>query len=150
MPVKRANASDAKRLTELTFRSKAYWGYSKVQIEEWREELTITESYVEENELYKLIDGEEIIGFYAYSPEDSITIKLNYLFVKVDRIGHGHGKQLISDLLGRIQSTKYQRVIVDSDPNAELFYQKHGFRKIGKLASSIKDRYLPIMEFKLQ
>ncbi len=36
-------SADAKNLTQLTIRSKSYWGYGEKQIAAWRAELTITE-----------------------------------------------------------------------------------------------------------
>ena len=42
----------------------------------------------------------------------------------------------------------YSSVVLGSDPNAKAFYKKLVFTVIGKTASSIKDRYLPVMELK--
>ncbi|MFK8058566.1 MAG: GNAT family N-acetyltransferase, partial [Polaribacter sp.] len=36
-----------------------------------------------------------------------------------------------------------------SDPNAETFYTKHGFKVIAQRESSIKGRFLPEMEFEI-
>ena len=66
MKIERTTKNDAKELTELTIRSKSYWNYGKEQIEEWREELTITEKYIDENQIYKLVANNSLIGFYAY------------------------------------------------------------------------------------
>lgn len=38
MIITNAKREDAKTLTELTIRSKNYWGYGHAQIEEWRDE----------------------------------------------------------------------------------------------------------------
>ncbi|WP_350290182.1 GNAT family N-acetyltransferase [uncultured Croceitalea sp.] len=150
MQVKRAKKADVKDLTELTIKSKSHWGYGEKQIEEWRGELTITEKYIEENHVYKLIDENSLIGFYAYKPQNKTTIKLNYLFIEPKFIGSGCGKLLMTHFLKLLENSEYQRVTLDADPNAEVFYQKNGFRVIGKLPSSIKNRYLPIMEFELK
>ena len=37
------NEIDAIQLTQIALKSKAFWGYSEVQIESWREELTVSE-----------------------------------------------------------------------------------------------------------
>jgi hypothetical protein len=55
MKIEKTTRNDAQDLTELTIRSKSYWNYDKKQIEEWREELTITEKYFDENQIYKLV-----------------------------------------------------------------------------------------------
>ena len=150
MKIERTVRKDAQDLTELTIRSKSYWNYGKEQIEEWREELTITEKYIDENQIYKLIVDNSLIGFYAYLPENETDIKLNYLFVEPKFIGKGYGKILMEDFLKRIENSEFKRVILDADPHAEKFYSRIGFRVIGKLKSSIKDRFLPIMELKIK
>ena len=79
MELKRALRKDANDLTELTIRSKSYWNYGREQIEKWRMELTITEKYIDENHIYKLVMNALLIGFYAYQKENDTDIKLNYL-----------------------------------------------------------------------
>ena len=149
MEIQKAQRKDAVSLTELTIRSKAHWGYKSAQIEKWRAELTITEKYIDENHMYKLIVENILLGFYAYQSENKTDLKLNYLFVEPKYIGKGYGKILMIDFLNRIKDSEFERIILDADPNAEKFYHNFGFKKIGKLKSSIKDRYLPIMELKL-
>lgn len=145
MKIEKAINNDANILTELTIRSKAHWDYTKEQIEEWREELTITEEYIENNQIYKLLVSKVLVGFYAYQTENETDVKLNYLFVESKEIGKGYGQVLLTDCLERVSNLGYKRVLLDADPNAEKFYSKNGFRIIGKLQSSIKDRFLPIM-----
>ena len=70
MEIQKAQRKDAVSLTELTIRSKAHWGYKSAQIEKWRAELTITEKYIDENHMYKLIVENILLGFYAYQSEN--------------------------------------------------------------------------------
>ncbi|MDY8134454.1 GNAT family N-acetyltransferase [Aquimarina sp. 2201CG5-10] len=150
MKIQKALRTDAEEITELTIRSKSYWGYSKEQIEEWRDDLTITPKYIDDNEVYRLVENETLIGFYAYNPENKTDVKLNFLFIDPESIGKGFGKILITDFLHRVEKTDFKRVILDADPNAEKFYLQMGFQVIGKLKSSIKDRFLPIMAMDLK
>ncbi|MBT8218898.1 MAG: GNAT family N-acetyltransferase [Bacteroidia bacterium] len=144
--IEKAIASDADEITELTIRSKDYWHYGEKQIAEWRDELTITPGYITENEVYKIVDGDQILGFYAYQPENDIDIKLNFLFIEPAFIGRGLGKLLLQDFFKRIEKTDHKRVLLDADPNAEQFYKRFGFKVIGQLETSIENRFLPIME----
>lgn len=47
------------------------------------------------------------------------------------------------------KDTGYESIVLDSEPKVEKFYQNFGFKVIGQLESSIKNRYLPIMELKI-
>lgn len=151
MKIKKSLPKDSKRLTELTIRSKSFWYYSPDQIEKWKDDLTVSEDYITEKEVYQLTDAEEdVIGYYSYYKMDENSIKLENLFVEPKYIGCGYGKMLMNNFLERIRATKAQKVILDSDPNAENFYKKIGFELIGKLATSIEGRFLPIMELKIK
>lgn len=149
MKIQKAKPTDANAITALTLRSKNYWNYGSELIESWREELTISADFIENNEVYKLIDKDELVGFYIYSIENQSTIRLDFLFIEPKFIGKGYGKILVNDFLNRIKTTTFKSVIVDADPNAEPFYNRLGFQVIGQLPSSIEGRFLPIMELKL-
>jgi predicted GNAT family N-acyltransferase len=46
--------------------------------------------------------------------------------------------------------TGAKKVILEAEPNAEGFYAKFGFVKIGEIETSIKNRYLPVMELVIE
>jgi len=150
MQIEQVHKSEASDITELTIRSKDHWGYGKEQIEKWREELTITPKYIEENQLFKLVNNENLVGFYAYDSVGQGCVKLNYLFVDPIYIGKGYGKILIHHFLDRVKSEGFTKVTLDADPHAENFYKSIGFVVVGKLETSTKNRYLPIMDMELK
>ena len=152
MKIEKAIRTDAEDLTELTIRSKSHWNYSTQQIKNWRNDLTISETYITEKKVYKLIDNEnKIIGYYSYfKMDDNQMVKLENLFIEPKFIKCGFGKMLMTDFLERIKKTKTEKIILDADPNAEKFYEQIGFKVIGKLETSIKGRFLPIMELKIK
>ena len=145
MEIKKSTVGDHLILTNITKKSKAYWGYSDKQIENWSELLTITKNYIEFNNVFKLIVDEKIVGYYSYIYLNNKEVKLDNLFLLPDYIGKGFGKNLLNDFLERVKKNKIERIIVESEPNAEKFYAYFGFTKIGQIETSIKDRYLPIM-----
>lgn len=149
MTIKKAIPNDHKILTEITKKSKAHWGYSEEQIEIWSEFLTVSKEYVETKSVYNLIVEDQIIGYYSFFHESENIIKLDNLFVLPDFIGKGFGKILMNDFLVQIKNSDAQKVILNSEPNAEDFYIKFGFVKVGQIETSIKDRYMPIMELKI-
>jgi len=149
MTVIKSNIDDNEILTDITKKSKAYWGYSNEQMENWSELLTITKSYIESNIVYKLLIDNAIVGYYSYINLEDDVIKLDNLFVLPEYIGSGLGKLLMNDFMDRLKMTKTKKVVLDSEPNAEKFYEKFGFIKVGQIETAIKDRYLPIMAYKL-
>lgn len=146
MIIKKANPHDHKILTEITKKSKAHWGYSEEQIEIWSEFLRVSKEYVETKSVYNLIVEDKIVGYYSFFHESENTIKLDNLFILPEFIGKGFGKMLLNDFFIRLKNIDIEKVILNSEPNAEEFYTKFGFVKVGQIETSIKDRYLPIME----
>lgn len=149
MTVIEVNINDSDVLTNITKRSKAYWGYSDEQMNKWSELLTITQKYIETNNVFKLLIDNRTVGYYSFFYEKESTIKLDNLFVLPEFIGNGLGKLLMNDFLTRIKGTEAKKILLDSEPNAESFYAKFGFIKVGQIETSIHDRYLPVMELKL-
>ncbi|GAA3753080.1 GNAT family N-acetyltransferase [Flavobacterium ginsengisoli] len=149
MIIQKANITDNEILTSITKKSKAYWGYSVEQIQKWDKNLTISQDYIRENNVFKLIDKGFVIGYYSYVFKDEKVIELDNLFILPEHIGRGFGKYLLLDFLNRIKETGIEKIKLDSEPNAEDFYAKMGFVKIGEFETSIKNRFMPIMEMKL-
>jgi len=149
MKIEKANINDNEILTEITKRSEAYWGYSEEQILKWNDNLTISKDYIENNYAFKLLSDNKIIGYYSYIITEKKNVKLDNLFVLPEYIGQGFGKYLINDFLKRMRNEKFEKIILDSEPNAEEFYLKIGFKKIGEFETSIKNRFMPIMEMNL-
>jgi len=146
MIIEKANANDSGVLTALTISAKAYWGYLPEQMELWHDTLIITKAYIETKCVYKLIIDSMVVGYYSFFFEREGTVKLDNVFILPEYIGKGYGRLLINDFLLRLKDTNAKTVILESDPYAENFYAKVGFRKTGLIATSIKDRYLPVMK----
>src|SRR5665647_1437698 len=61
--IERALKSCYKRLTDISFAAKQYWSYPEEYYDIWRDELTITENYIDKNLVFVVIYEEEIVGF---------------------------------------------------------------------------------------
>lgn len=146
MNILKAETDDSELLTTITKRSKAYWGFSEEILKEWEHLLSISKDYIEKNMVYKLVENENIIGYYSYFSIDEKTIKLDNLFILPEFIGKGFGKTLMNDFLEKANRLGIKKITLDAEPNAENFYKNFGFETVRQLESSIKDRYLPIME----
>lgn len=150
MEIIKAELSDNEILTTITKKSKAYWGFSENILKEWEHLLTVTKDYIEKNVVFKLVQNDQIIGYYSYFSIDENTVKLDNIFVLPEFIGKGFGKILMNDFLDKISQLDINKITLDAEPNAENFYKTFGFETIGQLESSIKDRYLPIMELRTE
>lgn len=149
MKIEQAKDTDANELTNITLRAKAHWGYSEEQMEAWKDVLTIHADYIEQNEVYILIQNEKIIGYYSYTRIDGEKVELDNIFLEPECIGKGYGKVMMQHFFEQVREDNYKIVRLEADPNAEQFYQKLGFRCIDRLESSIQGRFLPIMELSL-
>lgn len=147
--ISQVNANEHETLTEITKKSKAYWGYSDEQMNEWSDLLTVSSDYILVNQVYKLLVNDVTVAYYSYCNVDEQTVRLDNLFVLPENIGKGYGKLLMIDFLLKIKQSKAKRIILDADPNAQKFYESFGFIKAGHVETSIKDRFLPVMELKL-
>lgn len=150
MEIIKAEIADSEVLTTITKKSKAYWGFSEDILIEWEHLLTVTKEYIEKNKVFKLVQDDQIIGYYAYFSTNNNTIKLDNIFILPEFIGKGFGKILMNDFLKNIIQSGINKITLDAEPKAEEFYKIFGFKTIGQLETSIKDRYLPIMELHIQ
>jgi N-acetylglutamate synthase-like GNAT family acetyltransferase len=141
-----ATISDAKQLTKIALKSKAFWGYAETQIESWREELTVSEQMIQEMNVYKFVSNHKTVGFYILNQPQEETIELEFLFVLPNYIGQGIGNQLLQHSLKKAKALKSQTMQLLADPNAAPFYESKGFMMVDKIQSSIFNRFLPLMQ----
>lgn len=146
MEIIKAENSDHLVLSEIAFLGKSFWCYSPKQLELWREQLTITEKYIEENQVYKLMHAKNITGFFSIVLHENNVAEIDYLFIYPKYIGFGYGKMLIEACIQKSMELNATKIIVDVDPHAESFYKYFGFNTYNLLESSIKNRFLPQME----
>ncbi|MBK8442169.1 MAG: GNAT family N-acetyltransferase [Sphingobacteriales bacterium] len=97
MDILKAEPADNELLTTITKMSKAYWGFSEEVLKKWEHLLTITKDYIEKNKVFKLVQNDQIIGYYSYFFIDEKTIKLDNIFILPEFIGKGFGKILMND-----------------------------------------------------
>lgn len=149
MKIEKAHSNDSDILTYITKKSKAYWGYPDDLLDKWSAQLTVTKSYIEKNNVFKILLDNKVIGYYSFFYESNTAIRLDNLFLLPDFIGKGYGKILIDDFLKRIKTEGIVNVILESEPDAKRFYEKFGFVTIGLQKTAVKNRFLPIMELKM-
>jgi predicted N-acetyltransferase YhbS len=145
-----ANCSEAPLLSELAFRSKAYWGYSAEFIEACREELWVSAKDIDDpaSEFVACEVGGSVIGYCAIEPISQNQYELEALFVEPQHIGCGNGRVLIKEAKKLAAQRGAESLLIQGDPNAEKFCLGAGGVKIGERESeSIPGRFLP--EFRI-
>ena len=142
--------SDAKKLTDIALKSKAFWRYSKEDLESWRDDLTITPKMISKSYIFKFLIDDVIAGFYFLNPPKQKSIELEMLFVLPDFIGKGIGKELLHHSFKKATELKSTSMTLLADPNAVPFYKSQGFYEVDKKESSIVGRFLPVMKKDLE
>jgi GNAT superfamily N-acetyltransferase len=94
-------------------------------------------------------DKSAILGFYTVEKVSEGVYELEALFVEPEHIGTGIGRSLVQHAIQVLSERRVSRLIIQSDPNASLFYIAAGARQVGTRESgSIPGRQLPLFEIK--
>ena len=147
--IRPARADEAELLTDLSLRSKAFWGYDAGFLARCRVVMTVTARNIECHPHYVAeVDG-RVGGFYGFEPEID-GVGLDYLFVEADLVGRGIGRALWRHAVDTARGLGHAALIVVSDPNAEGFYLKMGCQRIGTRPSELENgRQLPLLRLAL-
>jgi len=149
--VRRPRPEEGGLLTELTVRSKAYWGSDDSFLESARQALEFQASkFLPDFHVYILEAQGQPLGFCSLTFVDSDTVELHDLFIEPRHIGKGYGKELWDYAVNLARSLGFSRLVLTADPHAEPFYARQGAVRIGEKASPVRsDRWLPVMEYVL-
>ena len=145
-----ARPEEAGALSRIAFASKAHWGYDADFMAACRDELTVSEAHIgERNILVAECDG-VLLGFGGLCAREDGEPEIWHLFVAPEAMGHGVGRLLTEALIDHARASGAPRLWVESDPNAESFYQACGFHRVGETPSgSIAGRSLPLLVMEL-
>jgi GNAT superfamily N-acetyltransferase len=143
--ISKADGSEASELTAIAFAAKRHWGYPEEWIELWADELTVDAAYLEKNWVFLAKDRTRIVGWCAVS-EGRGEHWLDYCWVVPEATGHGVGRSLVLRALRLAGELHWPTLRVIADPNAEGFYRRLGFRRIGNHPSVPDGRRLPVLE----
>jgi GNAT superfamily N-acetyltransferase len=147
--IRRARPEEAAFLTELTVRSKAYWGYDDSFMERARADLEFhANKFLPDFHVYILEAEDGPLGYCSLISVDSNTVELHDLFIDPRHIGKGYGKKLWDYAVNLARSLGFSRLILTADPNAKPFYAHQGALRIGEKPSPVgSNRSLPVMEY---
>lgn len=146
-----AKPDHADDLTAITIAAKRHWSYPERWIQSWIPVLTISPEYIAAHETWIAARADRIIAYYSFA-EGGGALWLDNLWVLPALIGQGIGKRLFHHALRRAAERGASVLKVESDPNAQGFYEKMGARKVGDRHHGEMDgqpRILPVMEISL-
>ena len=157
--IRPAVPADSVKLTELSFASKRYWHYPESYMKVWEKELTVSETYIESNDVWVYEQEGEPVAYYAVTWLEAdmklygYWLKrgywLDHMFASPACIGSGIGSRLFNHLLLIYGKRKAGVMRVLSDPHAKGFYERMGAMYCGEFPSSIPGRTTPLMEIVL-
>ena len=113
--IRPARKDEAGALTELSRRSKAYWGYDNAFLAACADELYIGPAALDDmNQTWRVAtEADSIAGVYGLAPVNAETVELEALFVEPGAIGKGIGRRLVDDALQQAQAHGFQRMITN-------------------------------------
>jgi GNAT superfamily N-acetyltransferase len=150
MKIERAIHEQAAELTALTIAAKRHWNYPEKWIQIWLPLLTVTANYIRDNETWAAVQNDRRIAYYSLK-NDGGFLWLDNLWVLPEFMGRGIGRELFGHALERSRALGANTLRIESDPNAQSFYEKMGARKIGEHQAEVdgQRRVLPVMEIVL-
>ena len=157
--IRQAQDIDSDLLTEISFAAKRHWNYPDNYYDLWKDELTITKDYINQNIVFKALYQDSVIGFYSIIENEAdffageTFVKkgfwLEHIFIKPEyhKLGIGvllinHAKQVSLDL-------GITDLLIFVDPYAKGFYDKIGAEYLYDSKSSIACRMIPVYSLKI-
>src|SRR4051794_38761870 len=125
--IRPALPSEAAALTALALAAKRHWGYPDAWMEAWREQLTFTPEYVTAHIVRCAEEADRLVGCYALERHGD-QWRLEHLYLAPSSIGGGLGRRLFEHAVQTARSLGIAELLIESDPNAEGFYEHMGAR----------------------
>ena len=146
----KAEDNDDEMLTFTAVQSKKYWSYSDEQMNLWKtDDLQVTKEYIKKNQVYKVYNQSNFIGFYGIIKKENDTWEIDHLWLTTDNIRKGYGTVIFQHILSELYIKDAKKAILIAEPNAKSFYDKIGGKIIDKFQSKISGRFLDIYEFSI-
>ena len=157
--IRSARGSDSEQLTQISFASKRHWQYPDSYLDVWREELTITPTYIEENLVYVAERRGNTIGYYSLVDVDAAFWAgqtyieegawLEHMFIEPSHIGKGIGTLLMKHAEQVCSDRNIFTVRILADPNAKGFYEKSGAIFVRDVPSNIEGRTVAYFKWQI-
>jgi len=157
--IRQAHDIDSDLLTEISFAAKRHWNYPDNYYDLWKDELTITKDYINQNMVFKALYQDSVIGFYSVIENETdffageTFVKkgfwLEHIFIKPEYHKLGIGLLLINHAKRVSKDFGISDLLIFVDPYAKGFYDKVGAEYLYDSKSSIPDRMIPVYGLKI-
>jgi predicted N-acetyltransferase YhbS len=151
LQIRAAEPADAAVLSELAVRAKSHWGYPPEWIRHWKRDLTLTPQYLAANVAFVAEHAGAIVGVAALHVQQH-EAWLEHVWIDPEFHRRGIGRSLVRCALTAARLAGVGAVRVESEPQAERFYEKLGARRVGAVPARMPgapDRTLPLLEFRI-
>ena len=145
--LRRAGVEDCGPLTRFAVRSKASNGYDDAFMAACTVELTVDAATLAAGETWLAEDVDKrVLGYFDLRIEARLA-EVEAFFIEPDTKRRGIGRRLWACLEERALALGASRITIDSDPEAQPFYEAMGAVLVGESPSaSVPDRKLPRLE----
>ena len=128
--IRAAEPDEAGALTELTRRSKAYWGYPQAMMDGWADMLSVSSAAIRDGRFVVAERDGVVVGYYQLTGRPP-NGDLADLFLEPEAIGTGLGRVLWEHAVASARRAGFQTLTLESDPHAEAFYLHMGAEYVG-------------------
>jgi ribosomal protein S18 acetylase RimI-like enzyme len=148
--IRSARLGEQNLLTSIALSAKRHWNYPERWIEIWKPLLAITPEYLAEADVWISVKENEIAGFCALIYTGG-RAALEHFWISPSFMGQGIGRGLFKHALERSRARGCTVLRIESDPNAQGFYERMGGRQVGERVGEVdaQPRVLPIMEIEM-
>ena len=143
--VRKALVGEAAVLRSICLQSKRSWGYSDEFMTRFSEQTIMDANSISTDYVVVACQGETIIGWLRMLTNRAPMI-LDDLWVLPTVFGKGVGRLLFNEAVSVAKERGQSEFELDSDPNAQGFYERMGCIKVGETFSSM-GRYVPRMRY---
>ena len=143
--VRKALVGEAAVLRSICLQSKRSWGYSNEFMSRFSEGAIIEAASIS-NDYVMVARQEEIIIGWLRILTNRVLMILDDLWVLPAAFGRGVGRLLFTEAISVAKELGRSEFELDSDPNAQEFYERMGCIKVGETFSSM-GRYIPRMRY---
>lgn len=147
--IRNAKAEEYAVLSDIAFKSEAYWGYDSDYMNKFKSIYNVSEEFINNNPTVIIEEDDNIVGFYGIVNEESETT-LEYFFIEPKYIGKGYGKLLWNYLVKDCKNRRIKEFSIVTSLQAKDFYVKMGAIPCGEVESLLKKgRIIPQLIYRI-